>query len=100
MTNATMLHPRVPAQSPELDLLRRVAVRVPCPQCAGHYGVTLRQILLAQQLVHQGCPARHEPECPPVIYAGLADKDALEEFSECWWRLVDRVQSAGFEVSL
>lgn len=100
MTRPTMVQQRAPAGAPELDLLRRVVVQVPCVACGHYYGVTLRQVLLAQQLVHQGCPARHEPECPPVIYSKLADEDALHEFDQSWWRLVDRVRSAGFELSL
>jgi hypothetical protein len=56
-------------------------------------------VLLAQQLAHQGCPARHEPECPPVVYSKLADEDALRELDESWWRLVDKVRSAGLEVT-
>ena len=100
MTRSSMVQRRPPAGAPELDLLRRVVVRVPCVACGRDYGVTLRQVLLAQQLVHQGCPARHEPECPPATYARLADKDALHDFDERWWRLVDKVRSAGFELSV
>jgi hypothetical protein len=74
-------------------------IQVSCAACGQHYGVTLRQVLLAQQLAHQGCPARHEPECPPVVYSKLADEDALRELDESWWRLVDKVRSAGLEVT-
>ncbi len=98
MTNPTTVQPQASARSPELDLLRRVAVRVPCVACGGHYAVTLRQVLLAQRVVHEGCPARNEPECPPVSYASLADETALHQFDDSWWRLVDRVRSAGLEL--
>lgn len=100
MTSPTMVEPRAPAGLPELDLLRRITVRVPCVACGGHYGVTLRQVLLAQRLVHEGCPARNEPECPPVTYAKLADEAALHDFDESWWRLVHKVREAGFELNL
>ncbi len=100
MTSPRMAQRRALAGPPELDLLRRVVVQVPCVACGRHYGVTLRQVLLAQQLAHQGCPARHEPECPPVVYAKLADERALHEFDESWWRLVDKVRAAGFELTL
>lgn len=86
------------AGAPELDLLRQVVVRVPCLACGAYYGVTLRQVLLAQHLVHEGCPARHESECPPVVYAKLANEDALHDFDESWWRLVEKIRSAGFEL--
>jgi hypothetical protein len=100
MTSQPTLHRRAGAGAPELDLLRRVAVRVPCTACGRYYSVTLRQVLLAQQLAHEGCPARHEPECPPVIYSRLANEGALHDFDESWWRLVEGVRAAGFELRL
>jgi hypothetical protein len=98
-TTSTIEH-ETQAESPERDVLRRVQVRVPCVACGGDYGVTLRQVLLSQQAAHQGCQARHEPECPPVLYRRLADEGALRRFEESWWHLVEQIRAAGFEVGL
>ena len=42
---------------PDLELLQHLAVRVPCEACGQFYSVSLRQVLLSQQMLHRGCPA-------------------------------------------
>ncbi len=48
-----------------MDILEAVEVELPC---GGLYEVTLKQILLSQQMIHEGCPvpADYATECPPT----------------------------------
>ena len=55
---------------------------------------------VSQQAAHLACPARHEPECPPVLYRRLADEGALRRFEESWRHLVEQIRAAGFDVAL
>jgi hypothetical protein len=50
-------------------------------------------------LAHHGCPARYEPECPPVVYGKLANEGALRAFDESWRQLVDAVRASGLELT-
>jgi len=82
-----------------LDLLQQVAVLVPCVTCGQHYTVSLRDVLLSQDMMHEGCPVCHETECLPLTYAALADESAVRELDHSWRRLLQRVKAAGFELT-
>ncbi len=85
-----------PANSPaELDILQRVAVLMPCKACGQQYPVSLRDILVSQEMIHLGCPARNETECLPLTYSSLADEAAVREFEQSWNRLSSSVRAAG-----
>ncbi len=86
--------------SDPLDLLQYVAVRVPCAACNQHYEVSLRQVLLSQDLLHDGCPVAADPECLPLTYASLANEDALRTFERSWSQLLDRVRRTGFDLTV
>lgn len=86
--------------SGELDLLQHVAVRVPCLSCGQHYSVSLRHVLMSQDVVQEGCPACHETACLPLTYAALADEATLREFEQSWTRLSHAVQTAGFDLTV
>jgi hypothetical protein len=77
------------------DLLDRIAVRTPCGRCGGAYDVTLRQILAAQDQMHEGCLVADERDCPPLTYSPLADRATVEAFAETWERLVRHVEQHG-----
>ena len=51
-----------------MDILEIVAIEIPCSACGGRYEVTLKQIALSQQLLHEGCPVQVVDECPPLAY--------------------------------
>ena len=68
MSARAITGPEIPA----IDILDEVAVSVPCASCGGHYPVTLRQVLVAQDLLHEDCPAQREAEWLTTAYAGLA----------------------------
>lgn len=84
----------------ELDILRHVSVSVPCPACGQHYSVTLRQVLLSQQMMHDGCPVASETECPQATYSGLANEASLRDFEHAWERIVGEVRGSGLELTV
>ncbi|HQZ38487.1 MAG TPA: hypothetical protein PLH72_05555 [Vicinamibacterales bacterium] len=92
--------PAVPAGPIELDILQHVAVRVPCGTCGRYYDVTLRQVLLAQVMLHAGCPAASDTECPPLTYAAVADEAAVRDFERSWRRVTQQVNSIGLDLTL
>jgi hypothetical protein len=82
------------------DILDHVAVSVPCGACGGRYPVSLRHILLAQDMLHEGCPVCDERECPPLSYAPLATRQAIDAFERAWTALAHETRSAGWELTL
>jgi hypothetical protein len=84
----------------EVDILKHVAVTVPCVSCGQHYAVTLRQILLAQDMMHEGCPSCADTECLPLVYANFANEEAVRQFEQSWVRLMQMVKQTGFDVAL
>lgn len=73
---------------------------MPCGACGRHYDVTLRQVLLSQDMLHAGCPVASETECPPLTYAALANEAALRDFERSWRRVIDQVNAIGLDVTL
>jgi hypothetical protein len=82
------------------DILEHVAVSVPCSACGDRYSVTLRHVLLAQNLMHEGCPVHDDRECPPLVYAPLAASPAIEALRVAWTGLAEQVRQAGWELTL
>ena len=86
-----------------MDVLKAVAVEFPCSVCAGDtYAVTLRQILISQDLLlHEGC---HRPdletECPPAVFARLLADELILAFEQVWQRLEDETRRAGGTLSI
>ncbi len=69
-----------------MDILEAVEVELPCGSCGGPYEVTLKQILLSPQMIHEGCPvpANYATECPPIYYADLIGRELIQEFRRTW----------------
>jgi hypothetical protein len=84
----------------EFDLLKQVAVLVPCAACGQHYTVSLRDVLMSQDMLHEGCPVCHETECLPLTYAALADEAAAREFERSWTQLLRKVRASGFDLTV
>jgi hypothetical protein len=82
------------------DLLDRIAVSTPCGRCGGAYDVTLRQILAAQDQMHEGCLVADERDCPPLTYSPLADRASVQAFAAAWELLVRQVERAGRSVQI
>lgn len=83
-----------------MDILSEVAVKLGCDACGQRYEITLRQILLYQEALHEGCPARFDSECPPVVYAPLLERKPIEEFLRAWEHLADAARAAGGDLSV
>ncbi len=83
-----------------MDILSRVAVRLPCRWCGESYFVPLRDVLLSHQVMHEGCPVPEETECPPVFQSRLAAESAVKAFEEAWGRLERRALADGGELAL
>jgi len=83
-----------------MDIFDKIAIEIPCAACGGRYEVSLKQVLLSQQMIHEGCPVRDERDCPPLAYASLVDPGTVRELREVWLRIEDRVRTAGGAVKL
>lgn len=90
----------IPQTERAVDLLEFVAVRVPCAACGQHYEVSLRQVLLSQDMLHEGCPVCTETECLPLTYAALANEDAVRDLERSWARLSELVRTSGFDLTV
>jgi hypothetical protein len=85
-----------------VDILEAVAIELSCVACKGRYEVTLKQVLLSQQMLHDGCPVppSFTSECPPLHYADFADHDLIRELERIWLQLEESVRAAGGELLL
>ena len=92
--------PAVRPTNAQPDILQQVAVRVPCASCGRHYEVTLRQVLMSQDMLNAGCPVCSETECLPLTYAQLADEAALRDLERSWARVAQVVRAAGLDLTL
>jgi hypothetical protein len=62
--------------------------------------VTLKQIALSQQMLHEGCPVQVVDECPPLAYSGLVDQKLVQELQEIWMRLEEKARPGRTETAL
>ena len=51
-------------------------------------------------MLHEGCPASQETECPPVFQSRLFERGEVEELQRVWNRLENRARSDGGELLL
>lgn len=71
-----------------MDILTAVAIEFPCDVCGGRRAVSLRQVLLSQDMLHAGCTAPEgERECPPATFAPLMDRGLITELETLWEQL-------------
>ena len=82
------------------DILEIVAIEIPCSACGGRYEVTLKQVALSQQMLHEGCPVQVVDECPPLAYAGMVDQELVQELQKVWLRLEEKARGASGELKL
>ena len=82
------------------DILEVVAIEIPCSAGGGRYEVTLKQVALSQEMLHEGCRAHVETECPPLAYSGLVDPELVQELQRVWARLEEKARGAGGELKL
>jgi hypothetical protein len=89
----------VAAEFPDFDILENASVMMPCGSCGERYPITLREILLAQERLHAGCPMDRDEECPPLTHAALAQESALRDLVRSWTRVMHQVEAAGFDLT-
>lgn len=82
-----------------MDILEAFAIEFPCRACGDRYEITLKQVLLSKQLLHEGCPVPTDfaTECPSPYYADLVDRELIEEVPQTWQRLDEKTRVAGGE---
>lgn len=83
-----------------MDILDAAAIEIPCKVCGGRYEVPLKQILLSQEMLHEGCPVQTVEECPPLSYSSLVDQEVIKELQKVWERLEEEARGAGGELRL
>jgi hypothetical protein len=83
-----------------MNILEFVAIEIPCSACGGRYKVTLKQILLSQEMLHQGYPVQVDTECPPLAYSGLVDQKLVQELQDVWMRIEEKALGADGELKL
>ena len=83
-----------------MEILEAVAIAIPCAACGGRYEVTLKQVLLSQEMLHKGCPVQSVDECPPLSYSGLVDPEVIRDLQGVWARLEEEARGVGGEVKL
>jgi hypothetical protein len=73
-----------------MDILDLTAISLVCSTCGDRYQVPLKQILLSQDMLRQGCPVTEESEFPPVVYARLLDPELLQQLQQLWRSLTNQ----------
>lgn len=85
-----------------MDILEAVAIELRCVACGAHYEITLRQVLISEQMLHEGCPVplQFTNECSPLYYADLVGRDLILELERIWPRLEEHTQKSGGKLVL
>jgi hypothetical protein len=78
-----------------VDIVERIRIELPCPACGKRYPLSLAQVLLSQEMVHEGCAARAEEECPPDFFAPLLDRATILAIQQAWHVLEEQAGAAG-----
>jgi hypothetical protein len=88
--------------SDSIDILRAVAIEFPCPSCGGKYALTLDQVLLSQQVIHESCPPGSDRECPPMsmAFAPVLDHATITALRFDWSRLNEQAAANGGQLAL
>jgi hypothetical protein len=78
-----------------VNIVDRTRIEFPCPSCGERYPLSLAQVLLSQAILHEGCQARAEDECPPDFFAPLLDHATIMALQRAWASLEEQVTAAG-----
>jgi len=81
-----------------MNILDAVGINLPCRSCGSTYQVPLRDVLLSHTILHDGCPASQETECPPVFQSRLFESKDIEELQHAWNQLEQRARADGGEL--
>ncbi len=80
-----------------MNILEVLSIKIPRTPFGQGYEVPLKDILLSNQMLEQGCPVQDETECPPLFQTRLISRDVLSEIVEAWSRLEDGVPLKPFK---
>lgn len=85
-----------------VDILETVSIELSCVGSKGRYEVTLKQVLLSHEMLHDGCPVppSFTSECWPLYYADFATYDFIRELERIWLRLDEGARAVGGELLL
>jgi hypothetical protein len=85
-----------------VDILEAVAIEYSCVACKDQHEVTLKQVLLYQQMLRDGCPVppSFTTECPSIYYADFVDHDLLRELERIWLQLEESARAVGGKLLL
>lgn len=78
-----------------MDILSAARVQLRCDNCGGTYEISLRQVELSREALHEGCLAQGESECYPVIYAALVGSELIDHLRQAWQTIDECVGGAG-----
>lgn len=78
-----------------MDIVELIRIELPCPACGKRYPLPLAQVLLSQEIVHEGCTAEAEGECPPVFFAPLFDHATILMIQQAWHDLEAQAGAIG-----
>ena len=78
-----------------MNVVDLVRIELPCPSCGQRYPLSLSQVLIAQDMAHDGCSAHGEDECPQDFLAPLLDHGAILSLREAWATLEEQATSLG-----
>ena len=78
-----------------MNVVDLVRIELPCPSCGQRYPLSLSQVLIAQDMAHDGCSAHGEDECPQDFLAPIFDHDAILRLREAWAMLEDQATAIG-----
>jgi len=83
-----------------MNILDTVGISLPCHSCGNTYRVPLRDVLLSQTILHEGCPVIQETECPPAFQSRLFERKDIEQLQRTWNQLERRARADGGELVL
>jgi hypothetical protein len=75
--------------------LTDIRIELPCPACGRRYPLSLAQVLLSQEMLHDGCTSRVDEGCPPESFAPLLDHAAILSMQQAWRFLEAQAGAAG-----
>lgn len=78
-----------------MDILDAIVIQLPCSACGSRYELALKQVLLSQNMLHEGCPVEVPTECPPSAYADLVKRELIEQIQRTWVELEENARAAG-----
>jgi hypothetical protein len=85
-----------------MDILEAIAIDLRCASCGARYKIPLRQVLISEQMLHEGCPVpmQFTNECSPLYYAHLVERNLILELERIWLRLKERSSEVGGKLVL